>query len=140
MLREQLRELLGSAPEIAGVAIVGLDGIPLEMQTRGDFDANTASSYGFMLAYNQFSGSPTLRTLEQSGTSGVGGLGRSGASRLVVYETDGMANQDSLPQNGFSNGGGTNSYYQIQPGQTVNAKLEVVDPGRDMVSYAFDVR
>ena len=28
----------------------------------------------------------------------------------------------------------------IQPGQTVNAKLEVVDPGRDMVSYAFDVR
>ncbi len=44
MLRDCLIELLSSAPEIAGVAIVGLDGIPLEMQTRGEFDANTLAA------------------------------------------------------------------------------------------------
>lgn len=36
--------------------------------------------------------------------------------------------------------GGVPPNATIQPGQTVNAKLEVVDPGRDAVSYSFDVR
>ena len=36
--------------------------------------------------------------------------------------------------------GGVPPSATIQPGQIVNAKLEVVDPGRDVVSYAFDVR
>jgi hypothetical protein len=90
-------------------------------RAHGDYDSNTASSYGFMLAYNQFSGNPTLRALEQGSAPGVGGLGRVGASRLVIYETDGMANADSTPL-GFTNGGSSsgNSYYQILPGQTLN--------------------
>jgi hypothetical protein len=89
-------------------------------RAHGDYDANTASSYGFMLAYNQFSSSPTLRTLEQGGTPGVGGLGRVGATRMVIYETDGMANQDSVPASGLLNAGANNSYYQIQPGMVLN--------------------
>ena len=36
--------------------------------------------------------------------------------------------------------GGVPPSATIQPGQTINATLEVVDPGSDMVSYAFDVR
>jgi hypothetical protein len=36
--------------------------------------------------------------------------------------------------------GGVPPSATIPPGQTVNAKLEVVDPGNDMVSYSFDVR
>jgi len=39
------------------------------------FGSNTASHYGFMLAYNQFSSSPVLRALEAGGTNGGGGRG-----------------------------------------------------------------
>src|SRR5262249_52771293 len=79
----------------------------------------TASSYGFMPAYNQFSAAAGLSA---SGNGGVaqGGLGRKGATRLVIFETDGMANEDSIPTSGFTNGGGYNSYYNIRPSDTVN--------------------
>jgi hypothetical protein len=88
-------------------------------RAHADYDANTASSYGFMLAYNQLSGSTALAAIDAS-FPGTGGLGRHGAQRMVIYETDGMANQDSVPQNGFFNGGPNNSYYHIEPGQPVN--------------------
>jgi hypothetical protein len=81
---------------------------PNGMQTpraHGDYDSNTATSYGFMLAYNQFSSNASLRT------QSTGGLGRVGAQRLVVLETDGMANV-STTQN-FVNGGANNSYYDL---------------------------
>jgi Flp pilus assembly protein TadG len=87
---------------------------------HGDYDANTASDYGFMLAYNQFSGNTSLQTAGPNNTA-VGGLGRKGATRLVIYETDGMANQNSNPTAGFSNLGVYNSYYTIRPGDTVNS-------------------
>ena len=51
----------------------------------------------------------------------MGGDGRVGAERLIIYETDGMANQGSTPGNGFSSGSYYNSYYQIQPGQPLNS-------------------
>ncbi len=91
----------------------------LTPRAHGDFDANTAAQYGFMLAYNQLSSSSTLRALDQTTAPGVGGLGRVGSQRLVIYETDGMANIESTPQNPFFNGGASNSYYQIQPGQSI---------------------
>ena len=47
-------------------------------------------------------------------------MGRNGAQRLIIYETDGMANEDSIPVNGFYTGPPNASFYQIQPGQTVN--------------------
>src|SRR5262249_6331900 len=89
-------------------------------RAHGDYDSNTASSYGVMLAYNQFSSSAGLRSLEQGSSPGVGGLGRVGAQRLVIYETDGMANVDSQPVNAFVNGGAANSNYAILPGQALN--------------------
>jgi hypothetical protein len=100
-------------------------------RSHGDFDANTASDYGFMLAYNQFSGSSSL---VDSNSNIVGGLGRKGATRLVIYETDGMANQGSNPVSGFTNNGPYNSYYPIrqgtdtvnQAGYSGNALLQVV--------------
>jgi Flp pilus assembly protein TadG len=89
-----------------------LTGLP---SAHGDYDANTASSYGFMLAYNQLSSSTTLQS------AGVGGFGRKGAGRLIIYETDGMANEDSIAVNGFNGTGGPyNSYYRITPSDTVN--------------------
>ena len=74
-----------------------------------------------MLAYNQFSASSTLNTLDNSTAPGVGGRGRVGAERLVIYETDGMANQGSTPGNGFVSGSYYNSNYQIQPGQPLSS-------------------
>lgn len=44
---------------------------------HGDYNSNTCTNYGLMLAYNEFSGHSS---------------GRMGASRLVILETDGMAN------------------------------------------------
>ena len=80
----------------------------------GDYCSNTATSYGMMLAYNQFSGNTTVRT------DAVGGFGRVGAQRLVILETDGMANVDSVPVSGFANNGANNSYYHILPGDALN--------------------
>lgn len=87
-------------------------------RAHGDYDANTTSDYGFMLAFNQFSGSSQL--VDSNGNT-VGGLGRKGATRLVIYETDGMANQATNPTGGFVNNGPYNSYYAIRPGtDTIN--------------------
>jgi len=80
----------------------------------GDYTSNTATSYGFMLAYNQFSSNSTLR----SGL--LGGLGRKGAQRLAILETDGMANEDSIAVLGFDNQGANQSYYHILPGEALN--------------------
>ncbi len=94
---------------------------------HADYDANTASSFGFMQAYNQFSGNQTSLVSQVgmggTGTVTVGGLGRKGATRLVIFETDGMANEDSQPQggtNGITSSGAYNSYYNIRPADTVN--------------------
>jgi hypothetical protein len=74
-----------------------------------------------MLAYNQLSCNTTLLGLDESSSPGVGGRGRVGAQRLIIYETDGMANQGSTLANGFASGGHYDSYYRIQPGQPLNS-------------------
>jgi hypothetical protein len=84
-------------------------------RAHGDYNANTATSYGFMLAYNQFSGNAGLRA------GGNGGLGRTGASKLVVLETDGMYNIGSIPGKSFANNGVGQSYYPILPGDPITA-------------------
>jgi hypothetical protein len=102
-------------------------------RAHGDFNANTASSYGFMLAYNQFSSSTNL-SAPSDGGSPMGGFGRKGTTRLIIYETDGMANEDTQPQNPFQDNGSYNSYYRILRGDAVNgagysqtALLQVVE-------------
>jgi hypothetical protein len=100
-----------------------------------------------MLAYNQMSSNSTLAT-NSTGGGYDGGLGRKGASRLIIYETDGMANEDSVPVNGFSNNGPYNSYYRILPGDTVNGAgysqsnlLKVVEAlcNQDTSTYSYTV-
>jgi Flp pilus assembly protein TadG len=92
----------------------------LTPRAHADYNANTATSFGFMLAYNQYSSNPNLRTILYGGQP-VGGLGRIGAQRTIILETDGMANVNSTPANGFYNGGANNSYYHILPGDLVNS-------------------
>ena len=68
-------------------------------RAHGDYCGNTATSYGLMLAYNQMSGNTSLQS------SGMGGYGRKGAQRLVILETDGLANASTTASS--SNAGAT---------------------------------
>ena len=88
-------------------------------RAHADYNANTATKYGFMLAYNQMSSNPALASTFSNGQP-VGGLGRKGSQRIFILETDGMANTDSVPVSGFANHGANQSYYHILPGDTVN--------------------
>jgi hypothetical protein len=49
---------------------------------------------GLMLAFNQFSTNSTLRTFNPAPapTGDAGGLGRKGAQKLIIFETDGLPN------------------------------------------------
>jgi hypothetical protein len=88
-------------------------------RAHGDYDGNTATSYGLMLAYNQFSSSSALRA------ANIGGWGRKGAKKLVVLETDGMANVSSTV--GTTNNGAYNSYYNTPPLATISASGAAAD-------------
>jgi Flp pilus assembly protein TadG len=101
-------------------------------RAHGDYTYNTATDYGLMLAYNQMSSSAALRS------SAVGGLGRKGAQRLIVLETDGMANVSTTA--GFdSSGGANNSFYDIRPGDTVTLNQQgfgIASPGNSAIAVA----
>jgi hypothetical protein len=78
----------------------------------------TTTVMGFMLAYNQFSSNPSLRTYAPSPAPAgeAGGYGRQGAQRLIILETDGMANNDVSAN--FANAGSYNSYFNVRmPGE-----------------------
>jgi Flp pilus assembly protein TadG len=102
---------------------------------HADYDANTATSYGLMLAYNQFSSSPTLQSSGQGG-----GFGRKGAQRLLILETDGMANQASTVPFVPSVTGGSNpvnnSYYNVGGN---NATTSATDPSTDAINVATKI-
>lgn len=86
-----------------------------------DFDqvprakGGTAPQMGFMLAYNMLSSSVNnLRTYAQPQPNyrgDAGGLGRKGASRIVVFETDGAPNTRA---NASLGGSGKDTYYQVR--------------------------
>lgn len=84
-------------------------------RSNSDFNSNTTTIHGMMIAYNQLSGRSDLRT------SGAGGWGRKGAQRVVILETDGMANVNSIPSGGFSNNGAELSYYKVRPGDSFSS-------------------
>jgi hypothetical protein len=100
----------------------------------------TTPAMGFMLAFNQFSGNSSLRTFTPSPapTGQAGGLGRRGAQKLIVFETDGMAN--SLAYAGLTNSGAYNSYYNIrQPGEYPNNSGSVTSQIYDIVDRICDL-
>ena len=73
-------------------------------RAHGDYMANTTSYYGMMVCHNELSSSQTLRSL------GIGGNGREGSDRLVIFETDGMANVSGLTSPHFNS---AESYYNL---------------------------
>jgi Flp pilus assembly protein TadG len=78
-------------------------------------NGGTTPCMPFMIAYNMFSNSLTnLRTYAQPSTTYrgfAGGMGRNGASRLIIFETDGVPNTGATATLA---GSGANSYYPIR--------------------------
>jgi Flp pilus assembly protein TadG len=100
-------------------------------------DGGTSPAMGFMLAYNQLSSSATnLRfyakpsyQLPSNNTPNyrgdAGGLGRKGAVRLIIFETDGFPNTRSVSAlfngtNAGLAGSGADSYFPIRIGNPQN--------------------
>jgi hypothetical protein len=83
----------------------------------------TCYAMGLMLAYNQFS-RPTspadLQTFANSPapTGQAGGLGRKGAQKLIIFETDGVCSSTAYPPGGidslFTNNGAYHSYFNVR--------------------------
>jgi Flp pilus assembly protein TadG len=83
---------------------------------------DTCFAMGLMLAYNQFATTPvndtTLRTFVTSTpitfpTGMAGGLGRKGAQKVVIFETDGIPNCMATASL-VTDPSGTYNYYQIR--------------------------
>lgn len=73
----------------------------------------TSYAMGLMLAYNQFSGNTTLKTYNPGAATGdAGGMGRKGAQKIIIFETDGAPNTTASAT--LNNGGAYNSYYNIR--------------------------
>jgi len=82
-------------------------------------DGSTTPSMSFMQAYNQFSTNTALQTYNTNAGAPVGdagGLGRKGAQKVVIFETDGVANNGANAA--FQNNGPYLSYYKIRVGPT----------------------
>jgi hypothetical protein len=79
-----------------------------------DYQSNTCSNYGFMLAYNQFTAAPSARS------DGLGGSGRKGAQRLIIFETDGMANVAAIATFQVDSNG-KDYYYRLGSNDTVTS-------------------
>jgi Flp pilus assembly protein TadG len=98
-------------------------------RAHGDYCSNTATSYGLMMAYNQFSSSPTLQA------AGIGGFGRKGAQKLVILETDGMANVATSAT--MTNMGAYQSYYNVPSVGTIS--VSGADPASDAINVARQI-
>jgi hypothetical protein len=112
---QQLKDALWFPPS----TIVG--GVTEITPYDGDFrnvpraQGGTSPGMGFMLGYNLLSSSySNLRSYPQPQSSyrgAIGGLGRRGASRLLIFETDGAPNTGSTAGLG---GSGKDQYYKIR--------------------------
>jgi Flp pilus assembly protein TadG len=85
-------------------------------------DGETCFAMGLMLAYNQFAVTKTtdatLRSYVTANpitfpTGMAGGMGRKGAQKVVIFETDGLANTSATATLVNGSGGGY-KYYQIR--------------------------
>jgi hypothetical protein len=75
----------------------------------------TCYPMGLMLAYNQFSAASVLRDFNTTAGAPVGdagGLGRRGAAKLLIFETDGNVNTTASA--GFTGNGAHASYYNVR--------------------------
>jgi hypothetical protein len=84
----------------------------------------TCFALPLMLAFNQFSGNSALTTYNPAPAPNgdAGGLGRKGAQKMIVLETDGLPNYTATAS--FSNNGAYNSYYKVRYNSTTPSSSE----------------
>ena len=84
-------------------------------------DGDTCFAMGLMLCYNQFAVTKTTDATLRSFTTNTpidfpsgmaGGMGRKGAQKVIIFETDGLANCDATTAGIVNNG--TYNYYPIR--------------------------
>lgn len=118
---QQLKDSLWFPPTTVTGGVSEIGPYDTDMFQVPRSDGGTAPGMGFMISYNQFSSSTTsLRFYAQPKTTyrgNAGGLGRKGANRLVIFETDGAPNTRAYSSLTSS---GSDSYYPIRVYDPVN--------------------
>jgi hypothetical protein len=113
---QQLKDSLWFPPTTVTGGVTEIGPYDPDMFQAPRADGGTAPGMGLMISYNQFSSSTTyLRTYAQPSTTyrgNAGGMGRKGASRLVILETDGVPNSRAIAT--IPTGKGADSYYPIR--------------------------
>jgi hypothetical protein len=126
---QQLKDSLWFPPTTVTGGVTEITPYSADMANVPRANGGTAPQMDFMIAYNQFSSSttnlrfyaqpayqlPSAKTPNYRGWAG--GLGRKGAARLIVFETDGVPNFRA-----FANlaGNGSDPYYPIRIGNPQN--------------------
>jgi hypothetical protein len=122
---QQLKDSLWFPPSTVSGTNTEIGPYDVDMPQVPRSDGGTCPEMGFMIAYNQFSSSTAnLRFYAQPQPQyrgSAGGLGRKGAARLVIFETDGFPNTRG---DAALAGSGSDSYYAIR----VNNPANMNDP------------
>lgn len=127
---QQLKDFLWFPPTTVVGGATEITPYSGDMDNVPRANGGTCPTMGFMIAYNLFSSGPSLRGYPQpQGTyrGAIGGLGRNGASRLIIFETDGAPNTGARAT---LEGSGSDRYYKIRvtnPGD-LNDKANVEWP------------
>lgn len=112
---QQLKDSLWFPPSTVTGTATEITPYDADMSNVPRANGGTAPMMGFMIAYNQLSSSVNSLRLYATPTStyrgNAGGLGRSGATRIVVFETDGAPNTRAYAALSGSN---SDAYYPIR--------------------------
>lgn len=126
---QQLKDSLFFPPTTVTGSATEITPYDADMANVPRANGGTAPQMGFMIAYNQFSSSasnlrfyaspsyqlPSAKVPNYRGQAG--GLGRKGANRLIIFETDGVPNSRAFAA---LSGTGSDSYYPIRIGNPQN--------------------
>jgi hypothetical protein len=102
-------------------------------------NGGTCYDLALMLAYNQFSAESSLLTADSGAVTGqAGGLGRQGAQKIVIFESDGMANTKcALPT--FIDNGQYKRYYKVRAADSITLSSVSSWSSANMVSICTKI-
>jgi hypothetical protein len=117
---EKMIEYLFFPPATIGTGTSEISWTAGEMNEVPAANGGTCYDLALMLAYNQFSAESSLLTADSGAVNGqAGGLGRHGAQKIVIFESDGMANTKcNIPT--FINNGAYKGYYRVRAGDSIS--------------------
>jgi len=141
---QQLKDSLWFPPSTVTGAATEITPYDADFLNVPRANGGTAPGMGFMIAYNQLSNSVnSLRsysTPSDTFRGNAGGLGRKGASRLIIFETDGVPNTQA---NKAIANFGADSYYPVRikdPANLSNStNTEWPTTGNFALSEVYDV-